>query len=94
MIKQLRCDVTDEWMWDVINNKWNNVSTNYRPENNIIEITSYVKANHIEKIGSCIFFTIRFSSYQNQCKSWIFVVNSTRYLFRGHISRLQYLNGM
>lgn len=68
LIKQLRCNVTDEWMWAIINNKWSNVSTNYRPESNIIEITSYVKANHVEKSGSCIHFGIRLSSYQNQCK--------------------------
>lgn len=69
---QLQCTIKDEWVWDFICKTWLNHTNCYRNENNIIQLTSFVKHEYVEKMKEsntdCLFFLKAYSHYTNQCK--------------------------
>lgn len=59
--------MTDDWKWEIIN-EWGNTTPGYRPDDNIVQITAYVKRKDIFKEPPCMAFLVHRAEYQNERK--------------------------
>lgn len=69
---QLRCEVKEDWMWDLICKEWENGVDCKRDDKNVIHLVSVVQHKHVQKLQinntDCLFFTKLHTNYTNARK--------------------------